>query len=298
MRICVFGAGATGGHFATRLALAGHDVSVVARGAHLQAILRNGLTLVRGDEKVSARVKASENPADLGPQDVVIVGVKATGLKAAADAIGPLLTPETLVVFPQNGMAWWYPLGLSDNLPRPPALAGFALADTFLKIMDESQIVGGSIYSANEVEEPGVVVNSSPNRNLLVVQSISDRRKLVMNASGSSLGLAAGVHSSEIREDPELADAYRRVCAEMLSICRAHGYPLDDQIDAETQLVAMPRHKPSILQDYERGRPMEIAEMLLAPLEFGRAAGLETPSLATVVAIVSRRARDRGLYGG
>src|SRR3954466_4641301 len=113
MRICVFGAGAVGSHFAVRLALAGHDVSCVMRGAHLDAVKANGLTLRVGDAQFSARVNASDDPAALGPQDVVISTLKATSLGSLATGLPPLLRDDTAVVFAQNGIPWWYELGLA-----------------------------------------------------------------------------------------------------------------------------------------------------------------------------------------
>src|SRR5882757_9654036 len=102
MRICVFGAGSIGGNFATRLAAAGNDVSVVARGKHLEAIRARGLTLLTGDRGLVAPVRASDRPADLGPQDAVLVTMKASSQHVPADSIGPLLRAETLVAFVQN----------------------------------------------------------------------------------------------------------------------------------------------------------------------------------------------------
>ena len=119
MRICVFGAGAIGGNFATRLAAAGNEVSIVARGAHLEAIRARGLTLLAGDKKIVAPVRASDRPADLGPQDAVLVTMKASGQHVLADSIGPLLGADTPVAFVQNGIPWWYGHGLSAS--RPPA---------------------------------------------------------------------------------------------------------------------------------------------------------------------------------
>src|SRR5947208_1449452 len=108
MKICVFGAGAVGSHFAVRLALAGHDVSCVMRGPHLAAVRANGLTLRVGDAEFKGKVHVSDNPADLGPQDVVISTLKATGVSALAAGVQPLLRENTAVVFAQNGIPWWY----------------------------------------------------------------------------------------------------------------------------------------------------------------------------------------------
>src|SRR3982751_5473292 len=123
MRICIFGAGAIGSHFAVRLALAGHDVSCVMRGPHLAAVKAKGLTLRTGDAEFTARVKASDDPAALGPQDVVISTLKATALGALATGLRPLLREDTSVVFAQNGIPWWYDIGLPSDHPSPPELA-------------------------------------------------------------------------------------------------------------------------------------------------------------------------------
>ena len=326
MRGCVFGAGATGGHFAAKLGAAGHDVSVVARGPHLDAIAANGLTLKSGERTIRAKVRAASSAADLGEQDVVIVGVKTPGLAAMAGDLKSLLGPDTLVIFPQNGMTWWYPVGLPDGRPDVPDLPVFRLGDRFLDVMDRDQVVGGIIYSANEVESPGVVLNNSPARNRLTIQSLTGRReervsdfrkaleeagilsepprdiresmwqKLLMNMSGSVIAVATGNRSSISRNDPALGEVYVRVVREGMKVSAAHGYPLDN-LDPEKQRVAMRDHKPSLLQDYEQGRPMEVGEMVLAPQAFARAAGIDTPTLDALAAVVARLARDRGLYG-
>ncbi len=122
MRICVYGAGAIGGNFAARLSAAGNDVSVVARGAHLDAIRTHGLTLLSGDQKIVAKVSASDRPADLGPQDVVISTLKASSLGDLAANITPLLGAGTPVVFAQNGIPWWYGRGLAKERPKAPDL--------------------------------------------------------------------------------------------------------------------------------------------------------------------------------
>src|ERR1700738_5637038 len=106
MRICIFGAGAVGSHFAVRLALAGHEASCVMRGPHLEAVKANGLKLRVGNAEFSARVKASDDPAALGPQDLVISTLKATGLSSLVTGPAPLLHGDTAVVVAQHGIPW------------------------------------------------------------------------------------------------------------------------------------------------------------------------------------------------
>lgn len=325
MRICIYGAGASGGHFAVRLARAGHEVSVIARGPHLAAIRSDGLALRSGDEILKANVAASDNPAEFGEQDVVIVATKATALPQIATQIRSVVGKNSLVVFPQNGMTWWYPLGLPPSLPKPPVLPIFDLADSFLSAMRVDQIVGGLIYSANEIEAPGVIRNNSPDHNRMdigaidggesdgvaalrqaleqagiVSPKVDDIRaavwtKLLTNMSGSTLALATGARSDAVRGDEGLKEVYRRIVREGLAITAAHGFPLGDKLDPDKMIARLLNHKPSLLQDYEQGRPMEIAEIILAPVAFARAANLATPTLDTLAAIATKLARDRGL---
>ncbi len=319
------GAGGTGGHFAVKLARAGHDVSVVARGAHLAAIQRDGLALREAGETITAKIRASEDAGALGAQDVVLVTVKATGLAGIAGSLAPLIGPETLVAFPQNGMTWWYPESLPAHLPAPPDIPVFRLRETFMRLMRPAQLVGGSIYSANELAAPGVIQNNSPGRNLLTLGLVTPGReaaldglraaleaagitsppvpdirrtiwsKLLVNMSGSTIAVATENMSSICRTDPVLGEIYRRVVHEGLNIAAAHGYDLNDTVDPDKLLASLVDHKPSLLQDYEQGRPMEVAEIIEAPVAFARAQNISTPTLDTLSAIVSRRARDRGL---
>ena len=174
MKICVFGAGAIGGNFAARLADAGNEVSVVVRGAHLEAIKAKGLTLIAGDKKIVARVKASDKPADLGRQDIVISTLKANGLPALAETVAPLLGPETGVVFAQNGIPWWYGRGLDKTRPAAPDLSRLDPGGALAKAVGYERTLGGAITSPNHVVEPGVVVNEQPDRNTLWVGEIDE----------------------------------------------------------------------------------------------------------------------------
>jgi 2-dehydropantoate 2-reductase len=148
MKICIFGAGAIGGHLAARLHRAGAQVSIVARGARLAAVQANGLTVHAVDGVHHAPVRASANPAELGLQDAVFVTVKAPALPAVAASISPLLGPETPVAFVMNGIPWWY----FDRLPGPHAgksLPRIDPEDALRRSVGPSRTIGGVVYSAS-----------------------------------------------------------------------------------------------------------------------------------------------------
>jgi 2-dehydropantoate 2-reductase len=118
--------------------------------------------------------------------------------------------------------------------------------------------------------------------------------KLVQNMSGSTIALATGNRTSMSRQDPRLGALYARIVNEGKAVAAAWGHPVD--LDPAAMLARAPHHRPSLLQDYEQGRPMEIAEIVLAPTAFARAAGIDCPSLDAVAAIVARLAIDKGLF--
>ncbi|MCB1396889.1 MAG: 2-dehydropantoate 2-reductase [Rhodobacter sp.] len=325
MKITILGAGATGGHFALRLAQAGHEVSVIARGATLEAIRARGLQMRVGDSLHTVPVRAEADAGVLGAQDLVLVGVKATQLGGVVDSLAPLCGPDTQVIFPQNGLPWWYGVGI-DGDRLPATWPGRALAPRFLRVLAPEQLIGGSIYSANQLDAPGLIRNSSPELNRLDLGSVvpggGDRvapirsvfaaagieapevadiraviwRKLFANMCGSLVALITGSPSSVNRRDPMLAALYHRSVGEALRIAAAHGYDLHASTDPVAMLARIPEHKPSILQDYEAGRPMEIGQIALAPLAFAQVAGVDVPILSTICALATRLAEDRGLY--
>src|SRR5438874_7482779 len=169
MRICIFGAGAIGSHFAVRLALAGHDVSCVMRGPHLEAVKAHGLTLRVGNGEFLAKLRASNDPAALGPQDLVISTLKANSLSSLVIGLPPLLRDDTAVVFAQNGIPWWYDIGLAADHPPPPDLGFLDPGGRLRGAIPRERIIGGVIFSSNEVVEPGGVPNLPLDRNLLLV---------------------------------------------------------------------------------------------------------------------------------
>src|SRR5690242_10295193 len=322
IRICIFGAGAVGSHFAVRLALAGHEVSCVMRGPHLAAVKAGGLTLRVGEAKFTAKVNASDDPAALGQQDLVISTLKATGVASLASGLKPLLGAETPVIFAQNGIPWWYDIGLPAAHPAPPDLSFLDPGGALRAAIPKDRIIGGVIFSSNEVIEPGVVANLSPDRNMLLIGECDDRAseriatlratleaasiasaptaqiretiwsKLLTNMSMSILCLLTGQTARAVRDEPAL----QHVIPRLLDEANAIGQSCIPSVKRVTRSGPAPEHKPSILQDYELGRAMEIDVLVCAPAAFARAARLSTPMLDLIAGLAIQRARDKGLY--
>jgi 2-dehydropantoate 2-reductase len=322
MRICIFGAGAVGSHFAVRLARAGHEVACVMRGPHLDAAKANGLTLRVGDNEFTAKVKASDDPAELGAQDLVISTLKATGVSSLAAGLGPLLHDDTAVVFAQNGIPWWYDIGLPPDHPPTPDLSFLDPGGRLRAAIPKARIIGGVIFSSNEVVAPGVAANLSPDRNRLVIGECDDLAgeriaqframleaasiespevrqiresiwsKLLTNMSLSVLCLLTGQTARGVRDDPALREVVPRLLEEANAIAQS----CIAEVKRVTRTGPAPEHKPSILQDYELGRAMEIDVLVRAPAAFARTAGLATPMLDLIAALAIQKARDKGLY--
>jgi 2-dehydropantoate 2-reductase len=322
MRICIFGAGAVGSHFAVRLAQAGHEVSCVMRGPHLAAVKARGLTLRVGSAESNVKVKASDDPATLGPQDLVISTLKATSVASLAAGLKPLLHDDTPVILAQNGIPWWYDIGLPADHPVPPDLAFLDPGGALRAAIPKARIIGGVIFSSNEVIEPGVVANLSPERNMLLIGECDDRAsdriaklrallesakiasaptaqiretiwsKLLTNMSMSVLCLLTGQTARAVRDEPALQHVIPRLLDEANSV----GQSCIPSVKRVTRSRPAPEHKPSILQDYELGRALEIDVLVRAPAAFARAADLATPMLDLIAGLAIQRARDKGLY--
>jgi 2-dehydropantoate 2-reductase len=327
-RFCVFGAGAVGSHIAVKLAAAGHQVSVVARGAHLQAVRDKGITLHTGGRTIQARVAASDRPADLGRQDAVFVTLKASGLRTFAEGGTPLLQDDTACVFVQNGIPWWYAKGLAPSRPVPPDLSKLDPGGMLNSKIGFARTVGAVVYSSNDLVEPGVVENHSAGRNMLAIAEVDGRQSARCDALRAALMAAEDLHSPpagdlrtsvwnklfinlgaslcvplgepirEVINDPALEAVRQRLMDEGRAIATAHGVDvsLAPRRPGGAQTAGATSHKPSMLQDYELGRPMEVEAILKTPLAFARAAGIPTPSLDALTAIIARMATAKGLY--
>lgn len=177
-------------------------MSIVARGEHLDTVRRSGLTLQSGEDTITVALQASDRPQELGPQDIVIASVKATGLAAFADQVEPLLGPRTGVVFAQNGAPWWYGLKLPAAKPAAPDLAFLDPSGRLAAAIEPERIIGGVIFSSNEVTQPGVIVNDSPERNALYVGEIDDRSATPPAREGRRRWPPSGVPSPAWRSPP------------------------------------------------------------------------------------------------
>jgi 2-dehydropantoate 2-reductase len=324
MQICVFGAGAIGGHLAVRMAQGGADVSAVARGAQLAAIRARGLRAYGVDFDATAKIAASDNPADLGPQDVVFVTTKAPALPAVAAAIAPLLKPDTPVVFVMNGIPWWYfyAEGSERDGTRLPRIDP---DNAVWNAIGPQRAIGGVVYSACTVVEPGVIHATNKVNRLVVgepdnqisarlealaeplrrggfVVDTTDRirdaiwTKLMLNLTSGCLCIPTLSAPKYVYPELPVQEALRRITAEGAAIAQAVG--CNPKIDIEAQLAfgLQSSHKPSIVQDLELGRPMEIDAMFTAPLQLARMTGVATPTLDLLVSLAKVRARAAGLY--
>ncbi|CAH2604385.1 2-dehydropantoate 2-reductase [Rhodovastum atsumiense] len=325
MRVCVFGAGAIGGHLLARLARGGAEVSMVARGAHLAAIRADGLRVQDRDEEIHVRPAASDDPAELGRQDIVLTTVKAHALPAAAAMLAPLLGPDTPVVFVVNGIPWWYfqhhggPLD-GRRLPRLDP------DDTILRAVGLQRTIGGVVYAPCEVIAPGVVRVEGSTQHRLILGEIDGRpgprvealaevlraggtgaevtprirdavwAKLMNNLSTGPIAVLSASVPQDSTAEPAIASAMRMAIAEGAAIAATLG--CDASIDPDWQMAwaRRSRHRPSILQDLQLGRQMEVDALYTVPLELARLAGVATPTLDLLVALLRQRARAAGLY--
>lgn len=324
MKICIFGAGAVGGTIAASLHAAGQEVCLVARGAQLEALRAEGLRLERGDQTLNARVPASDQTAAFGPQDVVIVAVKAHALPSAASAIRPLLHSGTSIVYALNGIPWWYFHRSGDRFEgkRIDRLdPGGQLWDG----LGVERSIGCVVNFSSSVVAPGVVRREGRANRLWVGEPggspsprLSDLAevlaaagfqveteipireaiwaKLCRGAVSSALATLVSAPSGFVLGKGGLRPLFRTAMLEMRSVAEAYGYPQQDEIDALLDQWLGSTHRPSMLQDLDQGRPMEIDAQMTVPQELARLAGVETPVIDVLFSLVRARAQAAGLY--
>ena len=319
MKVCIFGAGAIGGFIGAKLAAKGEaEVSLFARGPHLQAMQANGLILKSSGSETTVHVTATDKTADLGPQDYVILSLKAHSVPAALDSLTPLLGKDTAVVTAQNGIPWWYFYkhgGPYDGRRIESVDPGGRIWDT----IEPERAIGCDVYPAAEIEAPGMIRHvegdrlplGEPSREktervlalsrLLISAGLrapvrGDIRsdiwvKLWGNLSFNPISALTGATLAEICGDPATRAVARAMMVEAEAIATSLGVKLPIDVDRRIAgAEAVGAHKTSMLQDLERGRPMEIDPLVTSVQELGRLTGNATPTIDTVLALIRQRA--------
>ena len=319
MKICVVGAGAIGGLVASGFARAGHDVCLVARGAHLDALRANGLTFLSGDKREVFRLRASENPSDLGAQEVVFICLKTPSIAAMLPRLKPLVERDTVVVPAINGLPWWYFYREGGKFDGRP-VACLDPAGTLFRALDPRHILGCVVHAAAQVPEPGVVRHTA-GREFLIGEP--DRSKsaraqamvTAMNAAGFDTRLAADIrleiwiklvgnlsynpvaalalaHMNDIHGNEALLALVRAVMEEGMRVAEAYGVRIPVTVEERIAIAKkLAGAKISMHQDVERRRPLEVDAIVGAVVELARKAGIATPMTDAVHALIAERAR-------
>ncbi len=325
MKVCIFGAGAIGGILAVGLArVPGVEVSVIARGAHLAAIRESGLTLIRDDEETTVRVQASDDPAGIGPVDVVFNCLKAHQAWQSAEAMAPLLGPDTAVVCCQNGAPWWYFHKLTGAF-EGRRLDAVDRDDRQWRAIGPERAIGCSVYPAAEIAGPGVIRHvygdkfalgepdgsASPRiRRIAGVMEEAGFRAPVLDDIRSELWLKlwgnlcfnpisalTRATLDVVASDPTSRATAKAMMLEAQVIAESLGASF--RVDVERRIDGAARvgkHRTSMLQDLEAGKAMEIDALVTAVQEMGRITGHPTPTLDVVLGLVQQLAMNHGLY--
>lgn len=324
MKICVFGAGAIGGYMGVKLAQAGADVSLVARGPHLAAMQQNGLRLIEEGQEHKVSVSASDTPSDLGEQDYIIVTLKAHSVPPVVEKMRPLIGKNTTIVSGVNGVPWWYFHKIGGPL-EGTRLHSVDPDDAQWNGFGPDNVLGCVVYPAAEVIEPGVIKHIEGNRfSLGEPDGSKSERAIALSQALSAAGLKAPVR-------PKLRDeiwvklwgnlsfnpisalthaALDVLCTDEGTRPIARAMMLEAQeiaeklgvkfpIDVERRIdggAAVGAHRTSMLQDLDQGRPMEIDALVASVQELGKITKTPTPIIDTVLGLVRLRARTANLY--
>jgi 2-dehydropantoate 2-reductase len=322
MKICVYGAGAIGGLMAAWLSRAGHEVSLVARGAQLDAIRRDGLRVRSKNGTESFRIKAEAQPEKIGPQDYVLLTVKAQSLADVATAIAPLLGQDTSVVTAMNGVPWWFFHGMKK---RDAHLESLDPGGKLARAIPTERIVGCVIHLAASTPEPGLVSHNMGARLILgepggentartrriadalvaagfeiVVTNTIEKEfwvKLLGNVSFNPVSALTVSTADRLIENQEVKSYMVEIMREVLAIGRAVG--VDANIDPEARIDmarALGPFKTSMLQDLEAGKRLEIDGLLAGTLEIARKAGVRAPFTESLFGLIRARAQSTGQY--
>lgn len=310
MKICIYGAGAVGCTLAAQLAKTGADISLIARGEHLTALQRNGLQIITKKYEETLSFTCTDDPSSLGQQDYVVIAAKAYSLSEIAPTLSPLLGKETAVVPGCNGVPWWFLQGLECPI-KNRQITLLDPENIITKYVAPERIIGGLFYMAAEVVKPGVVTSFSYPRcvigepsgaatprvkklhNLLKEAGFKDPLstnirsqiwlKLCWNVVYNPLGVITGKTSIQMAHDAKIHSKAVKMMEEMKILASRLNIPLDLDIEAHIGLAEKAGdHKPSMLQDYERGKSIEIEAIIGAVVEIAAMLGEDVPEIISV----------------
>jgi 2-dehydropantoate 2-reductase len=316
MKFLIAGAGAIGGYLGARMALAGQDVTLFARGPHLRAMQEHGLRVISKEGDFEVRPRVIGDLAEAGPMDVIFLGVKAHGLTQLAPQVQPLIGENTAVVSMQNGIPWWYfqaVVGQSAGELTGLHLERVDPGGVIAAAIPAARVVASIAYFATEISEPGVIRHTEGNRLSLgepdgtrsdrckaisealikagmrcpVTQKIRTEIwvKILGNVAFNPISALTRATLAKMARDPEVGPLVRNIMTEVEAVAAKMGIEMPISIDqriAGAEKVG--EHKTSMLQDLEAGRPMELEAVVGAVVELGERLGVPMPHTRTVYA--------------
>lgn len=323
-KVAIVGAGAIGGWMGVHLARAGAQVSVLARGDTLQALQKNGLQLHQGGELHKATVKASNDAAALGVQDLVVISVKAPALASVAQQVGPLIGPDTVVLTAMNGVPWWFLQGFGGPV-QDRSLASVDPDGTIAQALPAAHIVGGVVHASCSVDAPGVIrhhfgdglivgePSGQASARVQALHALLQKAgfnatlspqiqkdiwyKLWGNMTVNPVSAITGATTDKILDDELVRGFISRVMLEAKAIGECIGIPIaqapEDRHAVTRKLGAF---KTSMLQDVQGGKPVELDALVGAVRELGTLAGVATPFTDALLGLSRLHARVLGLY--
>ena len=326
MKTCIYGAGAIGGWLGVRLAQAGCDVSVVARGATLDMLRRDGLSLVSGEARSTVPVTVSADPRELGVQQLVVVAVKAPSLASVAQQIAPLLGPETMVLVAMNGVPWWFLEGGFGGALAGTRLAAVDPDGAIAAAIPAHHVIGGVVHASCSLDAPGVVRHHFGDRIIVGEPSgeVTPRVerlaallgaanfeapvsgqiqrdiwfKLWGNMTVNPISALTGVTTDLIMDDELVLGFITAVMLEAKEIGARIGIDITDPpADRHAVTRKLGAFKTSMLQDVEAGRAIELDALVSVVRELGLLTGVATPFTDALLGLARLQARRLGLYG-
>jgi 2-dehydropantoate 2-reductase len=317
MKICIVGAGAIGGLLGARLAQAGHEVNLIARGAHLAAMRADGLKLRSNKEALTLRVNAGDSVAGLGPQDAVFIALKAYSIAGMLPRLAPLMDSQTVVIPAINGIPWWYFHKEGGRFDGEP-VACIDPGGGMLRSLDCGRILGCVVHAAAEVVAPGVIEHTAGRRFILgepdgsrsgraervaaaleeagLEAPLSERirddvwTKLIGNLAFNPVCALTAARMHDAMNNPAIVELTRTVMSEGIRVGEAYGARFGLTIEERLQMARrIGNAKVSMMQDLERGRPIESEAIVGAVCEFARRAGVPTPATDLIYTLIRQR---------